>query len=495
MQNRNKKEEKSLQKGLSAIISRMNWLKKSVVFLLILLPLIATAFLPLNAEALDMLSAGRTVESARQAGDRKAEFAALQQMSEYQPWRIDLFEQMADLQFTMGNYQQSLDLYQQAEKRGTLQAESTFNEGKDWESLGERDRAKNSYRQASEFANQSIDFYLGVAKAQEGLNDSIGILATLLRAYKLSPGDLNINYELGVQFAATQPKNALSFLENARTNPVYSTYAAALSEAITATDSWGESAERYVYLGQELSQISEWQAAASAFYKATRLDEQNAIAWALYGEAVQHVGEDGYPALSKALELDAQSDIVNGLMAIYYRRQQKYDLAIDSLYKAVENNPNESTWQIEIGNTLALQGDLADALIHLQVATLMEPDSWVPWQSLATFCINHNYYVREIGLEAARKALLLVPGSPVLLDIMGSVYYSLGDLDSSERFYLQAINAAPNQAEILYHLGELYLQKGDRGQAIHYLQQAAEKATDSRIRDNANLLIQQNGGN
>jgi len=207
------------------------------------------------------------------------------------------------------------------------------------------------------------------------------------------------------------------------------------------------------------------------------------------------VGEDGYPALSKALQLNAQSDIVNGLMAVYYRRQQKYDLAITYLYKAVENNPNESTWQIEIGNTLALQGDLADALIHLQVATLMEPDNWVPWQSLATFCINYNYYVREVGLDAARRALLLVPGSPALLDIMGSAYYSLGDLDNAERFYRQAQEAAPNQAEILYHLGQLYLQKGERSQAINYLQQAAEKATDSRIRDNANLLIQQNGGN
>jgi len=473
----------------------MNWLKKSVIFLLILLPLVATAFLPLNAEALDVLSASRTAESARQAGNRKVEFDALQQVSEYQPWRSDLVEQMADLQFAMGNYQRSLDLYQQAGKLGPLLAESYFSEGKDWESLGERDQAKNSYRQASEFANQSVDFYLSVAKAQEGLNDSIGILATLLRAYKLSPGDLPLNYELGVQFTATQPEHALPFLENAQTDPVYATYAAALKETITATNSLGESAERYVYLGQELGQISEWQAAASAFYKATQLDEQNAIAWALYGEAVQHVGEDGYPALSKALQLNAQSDIVNGLMAVYYRRQQKYDVAITYLYKAVENNPNESTWQIEIGNTLALQGDLADALIHLQVATLMEPDNWVPWQSLATFCINYNYYVREVGLDAARKALLLVPGSPALLDIMGSAYYSLGDLDNAERFYRQAQEAAPNQAEILYHLGQLYLQKGERSQAINYLQQAAEKATDSRIRDNANLLIQQNGGN
>jgi Flp pilus assembly protein TadD len=160
----------------------------------------------------------------------------------------------------------------------------------------------------------------------------------------------------------------------------------------------------------------------------------------------------------------------------------------------MEDNPNEATWQIEIGNTLALKGDLSNALVHLQVATLMEPDSWTPWQSLATFCITYNYQISTTGLEAARKALLLVPGSPVLLDIMGSAYMVTGDLDSAERFFLQALQAAPKQAEILFHLGQVYLQENKKEQAFSYLREAADNATDSRIRDNANLLIQQSGG-
>ena len=110
--------------------------------------------------------------------------------------------------------------------------------------------------------------------------------------------------------------------------------------------------------------MGEWQAAAAAFGKATTLEPQNGIAWALRGEAVQHVGESGFDDLTKALELNPQSDIVNGLTAVYYRRQKEYDKAITYLYKAMEDNPNEATWQVEIGNTLAMKGDLSNASVH-----------------------------------------------------------------------------------------------------------------------------------
>jgi Flp pilus assembly protein TadD len=208
---------------------------------------------------------------------------------------------------------------------------------------------------------------------------------------------------------------------------------------------------------------------------------------------VQHVNGEGYPYLEKAIELDPHSDIVNGLLALYFRRQAKLDIALEYLYTAAENNPNESTWQIEIGSTLALQGKLADALMHFQMATLMDPENWVPWRQMAAFCVTHNYAVDPNGYEAARKALLLYPDSPSLLDLMGSVYMIMGELDQAEHFYTQAEQLAPNQAEVLYHLGQLYLEKDEKEKALSYLQKAAMFATDNRIRENANRLIQMNG--
>lgn len=478
----------------SAIIGGMKFLQRFLVFLLVVLPLAAAAFVPAASEGLDYLQASRQAEQAQVSGDREAEIAALEIILAYQPWRFEKWERLADLDYATGNYQKAITHFERASALGTLSARSIFNEGKSWEALGDNAKASSFYRAAGEAGTSEIDFYLELAKAQEELNDSIGTLATLLRAYGLAPNDTGINYALGVQFSASQPENAVKFLSSAQADAAYATNAGALLTTITNSNPLGESSDRFIYIGQELSQMGEWQAAAAAFVKATTLDPQNGIAWALQGEAVQHVGESGFDDLTRALELNPQSDIVNGLAAVYYRRQKEYDQAVAYLYKAMEDNPNEATWQVEIGNTLALKGDLSNASVHLQVATLMEPDDPVVWQSLATFCITYNYNVSTTGLEAARKALLLVPGSAVLLDIMGSAYMVTGDLDSAERFFLQALQAAPQQAEILYHLGQLYLLEQKKDTAFNYLRAAAENASDRRIRDNANLLIQQSGG-
>ncbi|MHC1741358.1 MAG: tetratricopeptide repeat protein [Anaerolineaceae bacterium] len=472
----------------------MKALRKILIVLLVLLPIGIAAALPFSSEPFTLLQANQDAKSAETKGDRLTEILRLKEIVSYQSWRLDVWERIGNLQFVTGNYQDSIQTFEKAALLGNLNARSLLNEGKCWIALNDNEKAKQLFRKSSEIGTADIDLYMELAQSQESVNDSIGTLATLLRAYGLAPNDKGVNYELGVQFAASQPDKAIRFLTTAQSDNLYEVYVSALIGAINNSAILGESANRFIYIGQELSQIYKWQAAASAFSRATQLDPQNGIAWALLGEAMQQNGENGFEALSKANSLAPDSDVVAGLLAVYYRRQQKYDLALTYLYKAAENNPNESTWQIEIGNTLALQGDLRSALIHFQEATLLEPDSWIGWQALASFCITYNYDVSPIGLEAARKALLLVPGSPVLLDIMGSAYMVIGDLDSAERFYLQADQASPNQAEILFHLGQLYLQKNNKALAFSYLRSAAENATDSRIRDNANLLIRQFGG-
>lgn len=472
----------------------MVWLRKVAVVLLILLPLGAAIFVPTGTEAFAYRSAMQQAEAANQAGNRKQEIKALQAATAYQPWNIQLWSRLGELEVDLGNYDLAIENFIKASQLGSLDAEAQLDFAKAWQSSGDVEQAREEYRRLSESGVNDLALLLDLAEAQKSINDSIGTLATLLRAKEIAPQDPALNYALGIQFAASQPENALAFLSAVSGLSNYQRAANGLIQLIEATEAIDGSAERFIYIGQSLSNLGEWEAAGVAFDQARQVDPQNGIAWALHGEAVQHVGESGYDDLSKALELAPHSDIVNGLMAIYYRRQQKYDVAIKYLYAAAESNPNEPTWQIEIGNTLALQGQLSDALLHFQGATLMDEENWIPWRELASFCITYNYLADSVGLSAARKALLLNPGSWVTLDLMGSVYLVMGDLDSAERFYLQADQVSPQRAEILYHLGQLYLQKGDKTSAFSYLRQVANATTDSRLRDNANRLIQSNGG-
>jgi len=472
----------------------MRYVRNISIFVLILLPVIAAFFVPTGVHAFGLSQGFRDAAYAQVNSSRLNETEALQTILSYEPWHYDKWLRLGELQYAMEEYQAAITTFATVDKAGKLTARGEFEYGKCFLALGEYEKARDIFRSVSERGVVDTRFLLELAEVQESINDSNGTKTTLLLAHGLDPNDHKINYALGVQLAATQPDDAVFFLNDALSDMEYQVASSALMNIILTTQVLGQDASRFIYIGQELSLLGEWEAASAAFLNSTAIDPKNAYAWALAGEAVQHVNGDGYPYLQKALELDPHSDIVNGLAALYYRRQSKLDVALIYLYAAAENNPNESTWQIEIGATLALQGNLEEALMHYQMATLMDSENWVTWRQLAAFCVLHNYKVDTEGFEAARRALLLNPDSPSLLDLMGTVYMIMDNLSEAERFYLQANQVAPNQAEILYHLGQLYMEKGDTKNALYYLQQAAVFATDNRIRENANRLIRQIGG-
>jgi Flp pilus assembly protein TadD len=164
------------------------------------------------------------------------------------------------------------------------------------------------------------------------------------------------------------------------------------------------------------------------------------------------------------------------------------------LEQAVKANPAAAVWEIETGNTLAAMGELAEAETHFRNAIQLDVTDWVSWRALALFSISRNYKVDTIGLEATRQALVFNPNSPPLLDLMGTGLMLQGDLDSAERFFLQADQLDPNQAAILIHLGQVNIYRGQKQSAFNYFRRAAEVAEESRLRELANRLLKENGG-
>jgi Flp pilus assembly protein TadD len=240
--------------------------------------------------------------------------------------------------------------------------------------------------------------------------------------------------------------------------------------------------------------MEEWEAATSAFQKAVELAPGEARNWALLGETQQQAGMDGYPALQKAWELSPQDEIVNGLLGIYYRRQGKQALAAHYLELALVANPNSVNWDIEMGNLFADEGDLERALSHYHTAIEKDRQNWTSWRALAVFCVKHNYQVETVGIPAVREALVLNPSSPALLDLMGTAYMMVNELDRAERFFIEAEANDPGQAAILIHLGQLYLVKNEKEKALDYFRQAAQFAQEDRLREMANRLLLENGG-
>ncbi len=448
--------------------------------------------IPISPFAADYLEASYQVKSAYFSGDTAMEIENSVKLLQFSPWRGDLWQRAGRLFMNDGDLEEAVDAFEHADSLGQLDSQ-----GKVWLAdallgLDEKTQAREVLRGLS--AERDVFILMQTATLQRQMNDTYGALNTLLTAYPLDSMNSELNYQLGIQLAAQEPDSARQYLQVALADVRRQMGAQILLDLLDNTKNIAGTVERFIYIGQALAQIEEWDVAVHAFQQAVDIDPDNAIGQALLAEALQRMGEDGFPALEKAMKLDPEGEMVNGLAALYFNRQGKPEAALEYLKRALTANPSAVVWEIETANILAQMGELEDALQHYQTAIQMDEENWVSWKALAMFSISRNYEVNTIGLDAARKALLLNPNSPALLDLMGTGLMLLGDLDSAERYFLQADALDPDQAAILIHLGQVHIYRGEKEIAFDYLRRAIEVAEESRLRDMADRLLIENGG-
>ncbi len=472
----------------------MKFLKQFLTGMLVLLPIGLAFFLPLAPLPVAYSAARKAEYSARQASDKIGEMAALQTELSYTPWQGDEWQRLGRLHLDLKQFPEAIASFSNAEKLGALSTEGRLWMADALISNGQKAEAKDLLREFSLLDAGDGFLFLQAGLLQRSLNDTYGALASLLKGYEVAPENGEINYQIGLLLSAGEPEEALPFLERAANlNPDRQALCSVLSEMIEASSEMGETGERYLYIGQVLSTYVEWDVAQKAFQKATDLSPTSGVAWALLAEAAQQNGEDGSEFMTKAQQLEPEAEMVNGLSALYYRRQGKSELALLYLHKALQANPSALVWEIETGNTLAEMGNLSEALLHYQAATEIDAQDWTAWRALAAFCLTHNYEMEEVGLGAARQALKLNPESPVLMDLLGAALLQTGSLDEAEYYFLAANRIDPHQAAILIHLGQLYLQKVEPDTAFEYLRQAQQYAQDERLQQMAQQLLAENG--
>lgn len=472
----------------SDIIKGMKRPSKLITLLLIFLPLVLAGVIPLAPRSAAVRDAN--YKAAAYSNDQQW-FSAAENWKivlMVEEWRADASESLGRSEYALKHYEAAVSSFESAREVRELNFDNIILLGKSYLQLGRAGDAQDLWRQFSLKSPGDFKFLMEVASRQREIGDLFGTVSTLLDAYRLEPEDVQVNYLLGTHLAVIQPQSALKYLTAAEktlaaTHPGIND----LISEISQTDL--DTVYRTLRIGQILSGMEEWDLAAQAFNLVVRSVPENAYAWALLGEAKQHADGSGLEELEKALQLDSKSDVANALMALYYRRQNKPDLALPYLYKAVDANRKEAAWQIELGNTLADTGDLQSALKYLKSAAATAPESTLAWQSLAEFCFSHNLEVSFTGVEAARKALSLDPGNPRLQDLMGVGLMINGDLDSAERFISEAVKADPSNAGYHLHYGQVFLQKKDCTQAAIELRQAGNLAQDDRIRSNAERLL------
>jgi len=433
------------------------------IVLAILAPLLASGYLELK--------------QASRADSYSAAAAHYQNAAQRIPWRSDLFELAGDIYYNAKEYSRAEAAYQRAFQRGALSPEGWVAWGDVVYLNGDVEHAIAIWEQALEQGSSLPDLYSRLAEIYQSRGDLPAATAALQKYVSAHPQDASAHYRLGLLLALSDPDAAQSELESASaTDPAFGPAAETLGAALGLALQNDSDSRRYVIIGRGLGLVNEWKLARHAFESAVEADGSDAEAWAWVGEAKQQTGEPngGLTELDRALALDASLPAVRGLRGLYFQRVGNFRQALVEFENAVSLEPKNPAWYVSLGEAHSKNGDLIRALQAYQTATVLAPENPGYWRLLAIFCAQNNVNVKDVGVPAAQKAVILAPEDPASLDVLGWLLTLDGRHEEAARMLTRALELDPNDASAHIHMGMLYLQRNDRASAYEHLIRARD---------------------
>jgi tetratricopeptide (TPR) repeat protein len=443
-----------------------NALRVGIVILIILLAVFAPVIWSGYSELRQASNASSHLESAEHY------LSAAQRLL----WRRDLYELAGHAYYLTREYSLADATYQKAFQYNALSPNG-------WVEWGDVNYLRDDHARAAEIWRQGLSqqdpsgyLYLRLARIYEANGDYSHAIEYLQKYVPDHLEDASAHYQLGLLLTLSSPNEALSHLINASQldhefDPAVQTLRTALNLALINNSP----SDRLVIIGRGLGLVNEWELAHAAFEEAVKSDEDNAEAWAWFGEANQQTGEDeALTHLDRALDLNPNSSIVRGLRGLYFQRIGNHREALKEFQFAANLESDNPAWFVSIGESYSRLGDLIRALEAYQYATTLAPEDANYYLLLAGFCAQNDTNVGDVGVSAAQKAVQLTPEDPRALDVLGWTYLLAGRYAESERMLLLALEHDPQLASAHLHLALLYLQKEDYASMQTHLIQARD---------------------
>jgi len=418
---------------------------------------------------------------------------ALQRLLLAQPWRTDLNEQIGSYLEKAGERAGAAAAYESAMTQKALSAEGSLRLAELWFEAGQDARSKQLLLELTTSKILPSASYPRAISLLEKIAPPDEISAALAGWLEVDPTNGKALYLKGIYLAAARPAEATLALELAKQKADgYQASSAKLLEVLDFASKEKDSVKVSMEIAKGLADLNEWKAAEAAFEQAVAVQPDLAEAWAYLAAARQNLGKPAREQIERALKLSPDSDIVQALAAIYWRRMGKPEVGLVYLHAAAAKEPKASYWQVELGKTLCELNNPQDAMDHFVQATDLEPDNFQTWVELARFSLNYGVEPALVGLPAARQAVFLAPKDAGALDVMGALLLSQNDLTGAERFLQQSLQQDAANSDAQLHLGQVYLASGNLESARPYLDAAVRLSPDTAAGKLAERLIQQN---
>jgi tetratricopeptide (TPR) repeat protein len=431
------------------------------VIVLILLAIFAPVLISGYSELAKARSASSYAEAAQH----------YQSAAQRIPWRTDLHELVGHAYYYAKDYAKADAAYQEALNNDALSPEGWVAWGDVNYLNDDPQRAAEIWKQAAEQKASSADLYSRLAQIHQETGDYSGAADSLQKYVSIHSEDASAHYRLGLLLTLSDLNTATSELVTAsQLDPEFDSAVETLHTALDMAASNEAPSERLVIIGRGLGLVQEWELALVAFEEATRLEEKNADAWAWLGEARQQTGQAGAERdIEAAMSLNPNSSTVRGLRGLYFQRTNNFRQALEEFQFAAMLEPDNPTWRVSIGEAHSKLGDLILALDAYKSATTLAPDDANYWRLLATFCAQNGVNIKDVGVPAAQKVVVLSEDDPAALDLLGWLLLLDARYDDAESTLRRALDLDSQNALVHFHLALVYLQKEDRASAYDHL--------------------------
>ena len=164
------------------------------------------------------------------------------------------------------------------------------------------------------------------------------------------------------------------------------------------------------------------------------------------------------------------------------------DEAIIHLRKAIEIYPQYLMAHNDLGAQLLAQEKLDEAAADFRQAIEIDPKAFNPRLNLGIVLVQQKHYGPALAM--LHEALSLKSDSPAAILYDGLARQGLKDLDGAERQLLLAHNLGGSQfAVALFHLGQIYSDKGDRQRAREALEEYLREQPNGPEASDARRLL------
>ncbi|MBT3239550.1 MAG: hypothetical protein HON98_03485 [Chloroflexi bacterium] len=313
----------------------------------------------------------------------------------------------------------------------------------------------------------------GEMLADGGLDQTIDFWEGII---EVEPENGEAYYQLGLLFAITDPKSAGSYLNNAaELDNQYEDKSAQIIRVLRLVEFSEREEYQLIQVGQVLGSVEEWALAREAFSRATTINPNYGEAWAFLGEAETQLNEDPSDSFETALSIDPKSFSVNFFLGLFWLRNDDPAKALEFFATADEIDPENKIVLTNIAYGLFAIGQTNDAIAQFQNIVELDRNDIFSWLTLAEFSIQNEIQVEIIGIEAARKALLIDKNNIKANALLGRAYTLLGDRVLSRRFLQKAVELNGNDAMTHYYLALHFLSLEQNSEkAMAYLEKTIE---------------------